>query len=166
MRRLLVILLTLVASIAVSQDLRIGTSTGTAEIELPASGWLQAVSGRSVPVGSALSTWIDAEVTVVTGDLRVAIGELSVLLIDELDSNAVVLRLETGSIAVTTVDHTVQLVAGDVSIQTSSGTFSYADGTVVVSYGSVLVELNGRTRELSAPVRFPVSTPELAPLVQ
>jgi len=81
----------LVAATLVSAQeevVRVSRSSGTAEIEIPGRGWLQAVSGRALPEGGSVATWAEASLDVSGLGVDIELGPLSLLELVSVDVDA------------------------------------------------------------------------------
>ncbi len=165
MKQLLLLGVCLIAAVAAgAQDFRVGSSTGTAEIELPGSGWLQAVSGRAVPPGSQLSTWLDSGATVVADGLEITLGELTAARFQSLRA-PVTVRLLAGIILVETDAVPVELAFRGVTVRSRNALFRVGDAEVVVLSGEVeLQRESGTTELLIAPAGASFAVSDAAPL--
>lgn len=145
MRIRAIVLLALSAAVY-AQEIEVSGSSGVAEIEVPGSGWLQAVSGRPAPDGARLATWVDATtgLTIVEADAvaSVRLGPLSVV---RLVSGTVpiVLELLAGSVSVDSNGIPVEIRVLDVTIAVDAGAFLVAEDRVHVEAGEVAVRWRG-----------------------
>lgn len=164
MRRFVLLFLVVAAGAGSAQELRVGASTGTAEIELPGSGWLQAVSGRAVLPGSSLATWTDAEVSVVGEGVEIALDRLSVVSLTRVTDERVGILLESGSVVVRSAGVSVEVQAGPIAVVLLSGELRFADGIVSLVTGNALISRGSVQREIAGPVEFDTALPVLTPL--
>ena len=156
--------LTLVAG---AQEVRVAGSTGTAEIEIPGSGWLQAVTFRRFPEGGRLGTWIDGRVGFEGVGVEAELGPLSVVELVELEADAILLRLAAGSISLESAGTSVVLETRYGRIVTTEAAFGYADGVLDLRTGSATIDYGDRgTREVVAPARIEMGVGRVEPVVR
>ncbi len=148
-----------------AQDLQVDVSEsrGTAEIQISGGDWFQAVTGRSVPAGARLATWIGARTgfVLVESDDRalVSIGELSVMDLENA-TERLVFRLIVGSASVDAEGVDLVVHVGDHTITTTNATFELTPDAILVSRGQVFLEIGGsRTLEAGESALLNVDRP-------
>lgn len=155
----------LAATSVVAQEVRIVRSTGTAEIEIPGRGWLQAVSGRLVPAGGSLATWTDAQLVAGGGTVEFQLGRLTIVELVSVESGRVNLRLRAGSLRFRTSEDPVTVTTDLAAFEIDVGAAEYTDGVLNVLEGSVTIAYNrGGESVVSAPAVLDIRELRIDPI--
>jgi hypothetical protein len=82
------------------QALEVMESTGFVEVNLPTTGWRQAVVGRQIPAGSTLTSWLSAGARMEYKGSVVKIGSGTYARITAVETDAVRISLVSGSLSI------------------------------------------------------------------
>ena len=166
----------LAATLVCAQDdvVRVSRSSGTAEIEIPGRGWLQAVSGRALPEGGSVGTWAGASLEVSGLGAEIELGPLTLLELVSTDGDEdangpmLVIRLRAGTVTVRASGARVILLTERAELALAeNGTLFYGDEIVVLEQGTMDVRYRrGGDREVVSPARVDLRESGVNPILQ
>jgi hypothetical protein len=124
---------------AQEQVLEVQQTSGFAEALLENLGWRQAVIGRQLPAGSAVTSWLDAEAKLGYRDSIVTVEQLSHITVVDISADLVRLSLEAGGVRVDSAAITYEVRFHGMVIRIEKGTAVLSDGVLKAEAGTVTV---------------------------
>lgn len=153
---------------------RVSRSSGVAEIEIPGRGWLQAVSGRALPEGGSVATWVDAALEISGLGAELELGPLTILELVSVDVGAngdgpsLTIRLRAGAVTVRTSDASIVVLTERAELALApGGSLVYGDDIVTLEDGVLNVRYRrGGDREVVSPATVDLRELDVNPVLQ
>ena len=139
--RICILALVLAAGAAclAAQAIEVLESSGYAETLLPDIGWRQAVVGRQLPAGSALTSWLGARAKLDYRGSLLELGPLSLLRVLDLQPASARLSLSEGGLSIDAKDTAFELEYRGMTVRVESGSIALEGGLLSVASGSASV---------------------------
>ncbi len=83
-----------------AQALEVMESTGFVEVNLPSTGWRQAVVGRQIPAGSTLTSWLSASARIEYKGSTLKTGPFTYATVTAVEGEVVRISLVCGSLSI------------------------------------------------------------------
>jgi len=176
LRRGFLIAFVLAATLGFAQEdtVRVSRSSGTAEIEIPGRGWLQAVSGRALPEGGSVATWTGASLDVAGLGVEIELGPLTLLELVSVEVNEgagrsiLTVRLGAGTVGARTGEARVVVLTEHAELTLEeNGALSYGDDVVDLATGAMTVRYRrGGDREVTSPATVDLRELSVKPILE